>query len=108
VRGRLKADRGLRLPYFQGAGDRREAIHQTDDRLPQPYWLAARVVVELQARQTAMGTHRKLTLNTCAAAGDIREIRAIRGCPRKELIHRPLRVRHGALGNNPGERRMDR
>ncbi len=42
-----------------------------------------------------METHRKMTLN-------IREIRAIRGCPRKALIHRVLQVRHGALVNNPG------
>jgi hypothetical protein len=49
-----------------------------------------------------METHRKLTLNTCAAAGGIREIRAIRGCPRKTLIHRVLQVRPGALVNKSG------
>jgi hypothetical protein len=49
-----------------------------------------------------METHRKLTLNTCAAAGGIREIRAIRGCPRKALIHRVLQVSSGARVNNPG------
>jgi hypothetical protein len=39
-------------------------------------------VVELQARQTAMETYRKLPLNTCAAPdiGGIRAIRVIRGC----------------------------
>ncbi len=73
----------------------RRVSHRPDDRLPQSYWPAARVAVELQARQTAMETYRKLTQN-------IRAISVIRGCPRKALIHHMLQVRPGALVNNPG------
>ena len=42
-----------------------------------------------------METHRKLTLH-------IREIRAIRGCPRKALSHGVLQASTGALVNNSG------
>jgi GxxExxY protein len=76
--------------------------HRPDDRLPQPYRPTTRAPPELQARQTAMETHRPLTLNTHAAAGGIRKISVIRGSPRNPLAHCVLQTASRTLVNNPG------